>query len=228
MIGKIKSLSRQALRVARSRFFRTYPWEQFQKANWSEDTPWSEAYRLGEHRAIWDHSFPSPELVGYISGASLGARARVLDAGCGSGQDAIFLASRNFEVHGLDFSAEALKLAKVRARGVSVSWHLGSILSTPFEAGYFDLITDRGCFHHIGGSRRLKYSEEIARILKPGGVLLLRGCRRPQPPFFPIDAYTIAETFDEKLFEIGPDVPFYLVVDAGGLEATLVTIVRRS
>ncbi|MFO1125740.1 MAG: class I SAM-dependent methyltransferase [Methylocystis sp.] len=205
-------------------------WGQFQKTDLSDNTPWSKAYRAGGHRAIWDHSFPSPELVGYVLGAKVGAGVRVLDMGCGSGQDAIFLASRSREVHGLDFSAEALKVAEDRARerGAVVSWHLGSALNTPFDSGYFDLITDRGCFHHIGGARRARYAEEIARILKPGGVLFLRGCRRPEPPFFPVNSETIAETFDERLFEIGVDEPFYLVVDAGGLQATMVTIVRRS
>jgi len=205
-------------------------WGQFQKnTDLSEDTKWSDHYRSGGHLAIWDHSFPSPELVGYVLGARLGAGARVLDVGCGSGQDAVFLASRNLEVHGLDFSAEALKLAEHRARehGVAVSWHIGSALTTPFDDRYFDLITDRGCFHHIGGSNRQKYSAEMARILKPGGVLVLRGCRRSEPPFYPVNSETIAETFDKRLFEIGPDIPFYLVVDAGGLEATMVTIVRR-
>jgi 2-polyprenyl-3-methyl-5-hydroxy-6-metoxy-1,4-benzoquinol methylase len=228
----IKTIPARVLRAARKRLSGTdgAASERFRKTDFSEETPWSDLYRSGDYRALWDHSYPSPELVGYVFGARLGARARVLDVGCGSGQDAVFLASQNFEVHGLDFSAEALRLAERRARerGVAVSWHHSSVLSTPFDAGYFDLVTDRSCFHHIGGPRRPKYSEEIARILKPGGVLLLRGSRRPDPPFFPIDSDTIPETFDGRLFEIGPDVPFFLRVDGGGLEATLVKIVRRS
>lgn len=162
-------------------------WGQFQKTDLSNDVPWSEAYPLGGYRAIWDHSLPSPELVGYMLGARLGAGARVLDVGCGSGRDAIFPAGCGLEVHGFDFSAEALDVAKDRARerNTVVSWHLGSVLNAPFDSGYFDLITDRGCFHHIGGPRRAKYAEEIARILKAGGVLFLRGCRRPEPPFSP-------------------------------------------
>lgn len=226
MIGQIMAIPGRAFQAVRKRLW----WERFSRTTLAEDKPWSDTYRRGGYRSLWDHSYPSPELVGYASGAKLGAGARVLDAGCGSGQDAMFLATRNLEVHGLDFSAEAIQLAEQRSRerGVTVSWHHGSILSTPFEAGYFDLITDRGCFHHIGGQRRHEYAREIARILKPGGVLFLRGCRRPQRPFFPIDPVAIEQTFDKQLFEIGPDVPFFLVVDGGGLEATLVTIVRRS
>jgi len=150
--------------------------------------------------------------------------------GCGAGQDAVFLASQNFEVHGLDFSAEALRVAErcAREHGVDISWHHGSVLNTPFDAGYFDLITDRGCFHHIGGPRRPKYAEEIARILKPGGVLFLRGCGVPLAPFYPIDSDVIAETFDKRLFEVSPDIPFHYTSDAGGIPARIVKIVRRT
>ena len=70
-------------------------WEQLAKAeDLSGDREWSEIYRLGGHREIWDYSYPSPELVGYVLGARLGAHARVLDVGCGAGQDAVFLASQ--------------------------------------------------------------------------------------------------------------------------------------
>ena len=135
----------------------TDAWERF-LANMkgeqrSSASAWSEVYQAGDH-SLWDHASPSTELIGYILGARLPARARVLDLGCGAGADAIFLAQQNFESHGLDISAQALGLAEQRARncGVVVQWHECSALSTPFDAGYFDFITDRGCCHHIGGS----------------------------------------------------------------------------
>jgi methylase of polypeptide subunit release factors len=53
-------------------------------------------------------------MIAYILGARLPARARVLDLGCGTGADAIFLAEQNYEAHGLDFSAQALLLAEQR------------------------------------------------------------------------------------------------------------------
>jgi SAM-dependent methyltransferase len=144
----------------------------------------------------------------------------------GSGCD---IPRENFEVHGLDFSAEALRLAEQRAREccVVVDWHEISALNTPFDDGYFDLITDRGCCHHIGGPLRCQYANEIARILRPGGVLFLRGCGTSFGPFFPIEHNSLSESFDPQLFEVGPDIPFFYAVDNGGNQATAVTIVRR-
>ncbi len=161
---------------------------------------------------------------------SEGRSARVLDLGCGTGADAIFLAGQNYDVHGLDFSAEALRLAKQRAgeHSVVLAWHESSALKTPFDNGYFDLITDRGCCHYMAGSIRRQYAEEVARILRPGGTLFLRGCRIPEDTSFAtINRNSLVECFDPRLFEIGPVIPFYLTVDNGGIDANAVSIVRR-
>ena len=211
----------------------TEAWERFltnvKGEGRSSPAAWSETYRTGDH-CVWDHASPSTELIGYILGARLPAGARVLDLGCGTGADAIFLAKQNFEAHGVDFSKEALRLAEQRAGelDVSVDWRECSALNTPFDDGYFDLITDRGCFHHIAGPLRRESAREIARILRPGGVLFLRGCRASDDgPFVPVDHNSILENFDQRLFDVGPDTPFFYAVDTGGIPATAVSIVRR-
>jgi ubiquinone/menaquinone biosynthesis C-methylase UbiE len=211
----------------------TDAWERFLASVKGEGQPsaagWSETYRQGDH-SLWDHAAPSSELVGYILGARLRAGARVLDLGCGTGSDAIFLAKQAFEAHGVDFSKEALRIAEQRAseQSVIVDWRECSALGTPFDDGYFDLITDRGCYHHIGGEHRRQYANEIARLLRPGGVLFLRGCRESgDGSFFPIERNSILEIFDPQFFEIGRDIPFFYAVDSGGIEAVAVTITRR-
>lgn len=218
------------LRAAKRTLLKPDSWHKFEKTDWSNVDSWSTTYKSGSYRAIWDHSYPSPELVGYIAAAKYPIGARALDVGCGSGRDAVLLANCGFEVHGLDFSPEAIEIAQNYAakRMAKVSWHCCDVLRTPFETRYFDLITDRGCFHHLSELRRRKYAEEMARILKPGGALLLRGCRVAQPPFYPIDSTSLAAVFDLSLFEIGPDFQLFLTVDGGGLDATLVSVAKRS
>ena len=56
----------------------------------------------------------------------------------------------------------------------------------------------------------------------------MRGCRASDDgPFFPVERNSILESFDQQLFEIGPDIQFYYAVDSGGIPATAVAIVRR-
>ena len=62
----------------------------------------------------------------------------MLDLGCGTGADAVFLASLNYETFGADFSAEALGLTQKRAReqGVVVNLRECNALNTPFDDGF--------------------------------------------------------------------------------------------
>jgi SAM-dependent methyltransferase len=157
MNGTIRAVLVRRLRAVERRLAGSDRCEAFIKTDWSEYGPWSIAYRSGQPQDIWDYSYPSPELVGYVTGAKLGKHSRVLDVGCGSGQDAVFLASGDLDVHGLDFSAEALRLAERRARARRCGLlALLDALSSSFEAAYFDLVTDHGCFHHLGEPRRRK------------------------------------------------------------------------
>lgn len=75
---------------------------------------WDEAYRSGQYRKHWDLSTASQEIA---TCAALGLFPRdgvILDAGCGSGSDAVFLAARGFRVKALDISSAALDLVKRR------------------------------------------------------------------------------------------------------------------
>ena len=109
--------------------------------------------------------------------AMLGLREadRVLDVACGTGAEAVELASRGFSVTGLDFSSEALMIAAVLAeeREVIVNWvcadmrHLGP--------GSYDAILLRdvifGCFPSDEDNGRVL--DEVRDALRPGGRFLL-------------------------------------------------------
>jgi SAM-dependent methyltransferase len=99
-----------------------------------------------------------------------GAGLRILDAGCGTGAVMRLLADYG-EVTGFDFAAEALTFC--RARGVG-RLARASIMQLPFPDGRFDLVTsfDVLCERAVpddGAALR-----EIARVLAPGGRLVLR------------------------------------------------------
>jgi SAM-dependent methyltransferase len=139
---------------------------------------WDEAYISGSFADYWDILFPSQELVACVAINAFPKRTVALDIGCGAGREAVFLAQQGYHVIGVDLSAEALKIAKTRAdvAGVVVDWRQGDVLSLPVESEAVDFVNDRGCFHHIPQEQRDQFVLEIARVLKPGGTMLLRGC----------------------------------------------------
>lgn len=97
-------------------------------------------------------------------------RCRVLDAGCGTGglikdMCAAFPAA---EVVGLDFSARACELARLRTGAEIVE---GSITELPFADASFDVVVSVDVVCQVeDGARALR---EFARVVRPGGAVLV-------------------------------------------------------
>ncbi len=89
--------------------------------------------------------------------------------GCGSGNNAIYLASQGFEVTGVDVSPTALAIAAKKARkaDVRVDWILADVVALP-ELQPYDLIFDRGCYHHICQYDSRAYVETLRRLSHAG------------------------------------------------------------
>ena len=103
-----------------------------------------------------------------------GRPERILAIGCGEGESVLFL-SREFpsaRVRGVDRSAEAIRRASARV-GLDpegrVAFKHAPGRALPYPEGFFDLVV------HLGGPLR---AGEAARVLSPGGSLLLLGSRR--------------------------------------------------
>jgi SAM-dependent methyltransferase len=121
------------------------------------------------------------EWVAPLAGSQAAPRGRALDIGCGNGRNARFLASRGFDVDGVDYAQAAIDWATQRASelGVPVRWHCRSVFDMALPAGGFDLVYDSGCFHHLAPHRRHTYVQLVSRALRPGGWFGLV-CFRPE------------------------------------------------
>ena len=99
----------------------------------------------------------------------------VLDAGCGTGENALFFASRGQKVTGIDFLAEPITRAKKKAveRGVSATFLVMDALALKDLPEVFDSVIDSGLFHVFSDEDRRRYVEGLATVLKPGGRLFL-------------------------------------------------------
>jgi SAM-dependent methyltransferase len=104
-----------------------------------------------------------------LDGAPLPAGARLLDAGCGTGGIVTHLATRGRAV-GVDLSAEAVRLA--RARDVAVA--RAELMALPFADGTFDCVTSFDVLYHRWVRDDAAAVREMARVLRPGGLLLVR------------------------------------------------------
>lgn len=99
-----------------------------------------------------------------------GSRSRrILDAGCGTGWNLQALSVFG-ETHGVDLSP--LAASATRRRGGRVS--LGNLLSLPYGSASFDVVTSFDVIYHAWVVDDVQAVRELARVLKPGGVLLLK------------------------------------------------------
>jgi ubiquinone/menaquinone biosynthesis C-methylase UbiE len=124
-----------------------------------------------------------PDLTAMLDAAALRGHERVLDAGCGAGHTALAFAPHVAEVAALDLTeamlAQGRKLAKQRDL-TNITFKRGDVEKLAFDDASFDLVTSRYSAHHY--PHPLAALREFARVLKPGGRLLLVDVVSPDEP----------------------------------------------
>jgi SAM-dependent methyltransferase len=101
---------------------------------------------------------------------------RALEYGTGTGPGACFLASRGFQVEGIDLSATAIELARefAVARGLTISFRVGDISQMPCDGPKYDLIVDNFCLHCIvSDAARARTFQNVRSMLQPGGYFII-------------------------------------------------------
>ena len=96
----------------------------------------------------------------------------VLDVGCGTGENALYLSSKGLNVTGVDFSRTAIELAQEKAeqRRLKALFRVGNALKLSLLKRSFDTVIDSAVFHVFTDKERLLYAESLASILRPKGV----------------------------------------------------------
>lgn len=120
-------------------------------------------------QAPWDIPGPQPAFVGLEeAGEVVGS---VLDAGCGTGENALYFASRGHEVWGIDYVPVAVERAmkKAQERGLGVHFQVADALQLGMLARRFDTVTDSGLFHTFDDEERSLYVAGLAQVVRPGG-----------------------------------------------------------
>src|SRR5262249_1903247 len=120
-------------------------------------------------QAPWDIGRPQKPFIDVADRIT----GSILDAGCGTGDTALFFAGRGCKVTGIDFIEEAIRRAKRKAveRGLQVTFLVKDALTLKDWLERFDAVIDSGLFHVFSDEDRLRYVEGLATVLKPGGRL---------------------------------------------------------
>jgi SAM-dependent methyltransferase len=100
---------------------------------------------------------------------------RVLDIGCGTGDNSVWLAQNGFQVIGTDTSDIALEKAREKASKANVQcgFVLIDFLKNRIEGAPFGFVFDRGCFHSFDSENdRKRFARNVAAHLEKAGLWL--------------------------------------------------------
>ncbi|ABG92053.1 conserved hypothetical protein [Rhodococcus jostii RHA1] len=131
--------------------------------------PWDASYHEGP--APWDVGRPQPAVVRVASeGGFAGA---VLDAGCGTGENALHVASLGLQVLGVDVAETALAIARDKAddRRIEVEFALADAFQLDGMGRRFDTVLDCGLFHTFDAAERPRYVASVASVTEHGGTV---------------------------------------------------------
>ncbi len=135
--------------------------EQYRERYKSEDIP-------------WDVGRPDFNLIEVVTTKPI-LSCKVLDIGCGTGDNSIWLAQNRFHIIGTDTSDIALVKAKEKASRANVECHfmLVDFLQSKIEGAPFGFVFDRGCFHSFNsGNDRRRFAQNVATHLEEAGLWL--------------------------------------------------------
>jgi SAM-dependent methyltransferase len=137
------------------------------------DDTWNVLYSKGQRH---NNRYPFNSVVQFLythSPADVPRNSlRVLEVGCGAGNNLWFAAREGFQVAGIDASEAAIDLAKARFNedGLNGDLRVGDATELPFPDGSFDLVIDRAALTHMPKTAIGDAISEVQRVMKAGGT----------------------------------------------------------
>ena len=150
----------------------------------SDALHWENIYAQTSSASLpWNAGGPDPDLVRLVNSGVIPV-GHALDIGTGPGHDAVFLIQHGFNIIAIDISPSAVLLARENASraGLFGFFQQGDIRKISVEDAYVDFAYDRGCFHVLDPEDRPQAASEVARVLRQGGLFLLRVFSDKEPP----------------------------------------------
>ena len=179
----------------------------------------------------WDIARPQPAIVRLAqSGEIVGT---VLDVGCGTGENALYLSSLGHEVTAIDTAQEAIDKARRKSleRRLRVNFRLVDALALPCLGLTFDTVIDSGLFHVFSDEERVEYAKNLGAVLMPGGryFMLCLSERETREGPRRVTKAEITDAFrDGWTINDIQETKFETLIHEGGAWAWLATISRNA
>ncbi|MGH9742019.1 MAG: class I SAM-dependent methyltransferase [Candidatus Acidiferrum sp.] len=192
--------------------------------------PWDASYHDGP--APWDIGGPQPAIARLVTEG--GIAGAVLDAGCGTGENALLVASLGFSVLGFDVAETALAMARKKAadRGIAAEFAAADAFHLERLGRKFQTVLDCGLFHTFNGDERPGYVASLASVTKQDGTLyvLCFSDDGPDTGPHPVRQEELRATFNPSsgwnIAAIEPDRVLTRFHDDHGAPAWFATITR--
>lgn len=157
--------------------------------------------------------------------AVLAEGERVLDLACGTGTLALAAARSvpGLRVTGVDGDPAILERARAKAGG-GVTFDQGFSTELPYEDESFDVVLSTLFFHHLSDQAKLRSAEEMRRVLRPAGRVVIGDVGRPQDRVMRVAVLLTVQMldgFDVTSGNVAGRLPATL--SEGGLEDVRVT-----
>jgi 2-polyprenyl-3-methyl-5-hydroxy-6-metoxy-1,4-benzoquinol methylase len=142
-------------------------------------------------------------------------KGKILDAGCGSGLYASYIATRGFQVTGVDFSKHQIAIAKLLYGSLGIDWRCENLVNHDFQKSSYDGILLNSSFHHILGKDRGHLLRRMFNSLHDHGRMLLITRVHPFTKQIEIKERRFGEETTRNSFRTTESDLYFLLADSG-------------
>jgi demethylmenaquinone methyltransferase/2-methoxy-6-polyprenyl-1,4-benzoquinol methylase len=126
--------------------------------------------------------------------------SRILDVATGTGKQAFAFAKKSYEVIGVDLSKDMLKVASKKNKYENVKFQVADATDIPFRNKHFDVSCVSFALHDMPLTIREKVLEEMVRVTKPKGIIVIVDYTLPKNKIGRYLIYHFVKLYESKYY----------------------------